>query len=253
MTGQGLKLGLFAGLLGASLLIIVGGCGGRRLISPQEEVKLGREAAVDFEKQYGGRDHDPRRNAMAQSIGSRIAQVAVKPPYPNYPYEFRVLNNKTVNANAFPGGLIYFWRGLFEYLKYDEQQLAWVAGHEVAHIARQHSVRRIERALGYELVIQLVLGNDTAGKIAGAVAGLTLQDYGRDQELEADRLGLHLSHQAGYDPTAALAVIAAFKQLQGKDPSQLELMFATHPGNTTREEHIKAILKQEGWRGKYYP
>lgn len=229
----------------------IGGCGdGGRLISRDEEVRMGREAAVDFERQNGGRDRDPRRASLTSTIGTRVGRVAVAGSYPDYPYEFRVLANNQINANAFPGGIIYMWNGLFNALNYDEDQLAWVAGHEAAHVARQHSVRRIERALGYELIIQLILGNDTAGKVAGAVAGLTLQDYGRDQELEADRVGLAFAHDAGYDPTAALAVIAAFKRTQGSDPSKFELLFATHPGNTTREDGIKAFLQKQGWKGK---
>jgi SOS-response transcriptional repressor LexA len=81
---------------------------------------------------------------------------------------------------------------------------------------------------------------------------LVLLDYGRDDEYEADRMGMLYSYQAGYDPTAALAVIEAFKRLQGKDPNRLELLFATHPGNTEREDAVKAFLRQQGWSGKYY-
>jgi len=82
---------------------------------------------------------------------------------------------------------------------------------------------------GYELLIQLVFGQDTGGQIAGLVAGLMLQDYGRDNELEADRLGLEFTKAAGYDPTASLAVLDKFAQIQGKDPNRLELLFMTHP------------------------
>lgn len=242
---------LLAALLAGTVLLT--GCGGGRLLSKDDEVKLGREAAADFERDNGGRDPDPRRQQLTRDLGSRIAAVASRAPYQDYPYDFRPLANKQVNANAFPGGIIYLWRGLFEELNYDPQQLAWVAGHEAAHVARQHATRRIERALGYELLIQLVLGKDSDQRIASAVAGLTLQEYGREQELEADRVGLDFAAAAGYDPTASLAVIAAFKRLQGKDPNQLELLFETHPGNTTRENAVKAYLQQKGWHGRYYP
>jgi predicted Zn-dependent protease len=234
------------------LLALVTGCGGPQLISTDDEIKMGREAAADFEKQNGGRDQDPRRAQLARTIGARIAPVASAPPHVNYPYEYRALANDQVNANAFPGGIIYLWRGLYKTLNYSEDQLAWVAGHEAAHVARQHSVRRIERSLGYELVIQLLLGKDSQRQIAGAIAGLTLQSYSRDQESEADRVGLDFAHGAGYDPTASLAVIGEFKKLQGKDPNQLELLFDSHPGNTTRENALKAYLKQKGWHGRYF-
>ncbi len=247
------RTGYLAGVLLLMIAVaLVGGCGGTQLVSTDEEIKMGREAAEEFERTNGGLDRDPRRVQLADRIGRRIGAVAAQPPYTAYPYEFRALANDQVNANAFPGGLIYLWRGLYEQVGYDEDQLAWVAGHEAAHVARQHSVRRIERALGYELIIQLALGEGTTSEIAGAVAGLTLQSYSRDQELEADRVGLEFTHAAGYDPTAALAVIEAFRKVSGKDPSQLELLFETHPGNTARDNAVKAHLQRKGWSGKYY-
>jgi predicted Zn-dependent protease len=228
------------------------GCGkGVRLISRDEEVRMGRQAAVAFEQQSGGRDRDAQRNVIMNTIGARVSAAATAGDYPDYPYEFRVLANNQVNANAFPGGVIYLWSGLFCVLNNSDDQLAWVAGHEAAHVARQHAVRRIERSLGYDLIIQLVLGKDTAGRVAQAVANLTLQDYGRDQELEADRVGAIFARQARYDPTAALAVIEAFKR-SGGDPNNVEILFATHPGNTTREDNLKAFFRQQGWSGQYF-
>lgn len=235
-----------------ALALVLGGCSGGRLIGKDEEVKMGREAGAEFEHTNGGLDSDARRVNLVSEIGRRVGTVAAQAPYVAYPYEFRVLANNQVNANAFPGGLIYLWRGLYDELGYDRDKLAWVAGHEAAHVARQHTVRRIERALGYELIIQLVLSNDSQRQIAGAVAELTLQSYSRDQEYEADRVGLEFSHAAGYDPTASIAVLEAFKKIQGKDPSQLELLFETHPGNTARENALKAHLQRKGWSGRYY-
>jgi predicted Zn-dependent protease len=238
--------------LAIALLLALAGCGGPQLISMDDEIRMGRQAGAEFEQTSGGLDRDPRRTQLATDIGGRISRVAARPPNADYPYEFRGLANDQVNANAFPGGLIYLWRGLYQQLSYDPDQLAWVASHEAAHVARQHSVRRIERSLGYELVIELLLGKDSQRQIAGAIAGLTLQGYSRDQEYEADRVGLEFAHDAGYDPTASLAVIGAFKKVQGKDPSQLELLFETHPGNADRENALKSHLQRKGWSGRYY-
>lgn len=239
----------------ALIVVIAGalaGCGkGTRLISRDEEIRMGRQAAAPFEAQNGGRDRDLRRNALAITIGARIGSAANAGDNPDYPYEFRVLANDEINANAFPGGIVYLWRGLYPVVRYDEEQLAWVAGHEAAHVSRQHAVRRIERALGYELVIQLLLGKDTAGRVAQAISNLTLQEYGRDQELEADRTGALFAKNAGYDPTASLAVLEAFKST-GREVSGLELLFASHPGNNTREDNLKAYFRQQGWSGRYY-
>ncbi len=236
-------------ILSALLVVALCGCrGGGHILSRNDEIKLGREAGDEFEREHG-RDTNQRRNAMLNSIGPRIARAASPP---DYPYDFRVLADDTVNAVAFPGGRIYFYRGLFEALDYDEDQLAWVAAHEAAHVARRHATRRIEKALGYELIAQLIFGRDTAGQVAGLVAGLMLQDYGRDNEFEADRIGLDYAHAAGYDATAALAVLAKFSEIQGRDPSNLELLFMTHPGNTARSDAVKAHLAKQRISGSHF-
>jgi beta-barrel assembly-enhancing protease len=232
-----------------ALVMAVCGCkGGQRLLSQSDEIQLGREAGDDFEREHG-RDHDARRTQLMSRIGSRIEPVC-EPP--DYPYDFRVMADDAVNAVAFPGGRIYLYRGLFEALAYDEAQLAWVAGHEATHVARRHATRRIEKQLGYELVIQLVFGKDSTGKIAGLAAGLVLQDYGRDNEFEADRLGVDYAQAAGYDPTAAVAVLDKFAELHGKDPNKFEILFMSHPGNTDRRDAVKAHIKAQGWSGRYY-
>lgn len=229
----------------------IGGCG-EQLISRDQEIQMGRDASAQFERQNGGRVTSGRAASMAATIGARIGRAASAGSYYDYPYEFRVLNNRQVNANAFPGGIIYLWTGLFEALNYNEDQLAWVAGHEAVHVAERHATDRIGRQLGYDLIIQLVLGRGDVARIAGAVSGLTLQAYGRDQELQSDRIGSDFTRQAGYDPTAALAVLETFKRIQGRDPSDLEIFFATHPGNTMREDRLKEYFRQQGWSGQYY-
>lgn len=244
-----MRRGAFVVALLVGFLVLVGGCkGGPRLLSQEDEIRLGREAGDDFERQYG-LDHDPQVVGLVREIGAKIAAVAVPP---NYPYDFRVLARKEVNANAFPGGRIYVWRGLVDVLERDRDQLAWVMGHEAAHVARRHVTRRLERELGYDLLIALVLGKRGAAKTAGLVADLVMLDYGRDQEYEADRYGLLYSYRAGYDPTAAIAVLRTFQKLQGREPSNLEIFFETHPGNNQRINAVKAHLKEQGWSGKYY-
>ena len=233
------------------VLMALGGCSsGNLLMSQDQEITVGQQAAAKFQNENGGLDRDAIRNALTRRIARRIIPVATANPYPVYPYQFHVLANNQVNANTFPGGIIYLWRGLFNLTGNDEEQIAWVAGHEAAHVARKHISARLERSVGSDLLIQLVLGKDDAGKIASLVAGLSLQAYGRDQELEADRVGAVFAHDAGYDPTAALAVLEKFRTL-GSDPNSLELIFADHPGSATREDDLKTFFRQKGWTGKY--
>ncbi|MBC7288041.1 MAG: M48 family metalloprotease [Armatimonadetes bacterium] len=232
----------------AFVLLLAAGCKDGHLLSREDEIKLGRQAGDDFERKYG-LDPDQSVRALVKNIGARISRAATPP---DYPYDYRALNCQEVNANAFPGGRIYVWRGLIDLLQRDEDQLAWVVAHETAHVARRHVTRRLERAIGYEALIAFIFRQENAARIAGVIADLVLRDYGRDQEYEADRWGLKYAHDAGYDPTAAVAVLQKFQQLQGREPSNVEILFETHPGNNARINAVKAYIREQGWRGSYY-
>ncbi len=240
------RFALFA--LTVAFAAAISGCKGPRLLSRDQEVQLGRQAGDEFERKWG-LDPDRRAQQFVKRIGQRIAAVA-KPP--DYPYDYRVLRRKEVNATAFPGGRIYVWRGLLDALKFDEDQVAWVIGHETAHVARRHATSRLERALGYDLLISFLLGKEAARQVAGIAADLMLRHYSRDQEFEADRYGMLYAYRAGYDPTAAVAVLRTFQRLQRDEPSDFELLFATHPGNQSRINACIAYLRKQGWSGRYF-
>ncbi len=244
MRSSRIALPLVLGICAA----IVSGCNEPQLLSRGDEVKLGRQAGDEFENQ-NGLDRDSADTDLVRAIGARIAPVA-RPP--DYPYDYRALASGKVNANAFPGGRIYVWKGLLKALSRNADQVAWVMSHETAHVARRHVASQIERQLGYQALISFVLKKQTAQQLAGLAGNLALLRFSRDQEAEADRYGLMYAHDAGYDPTAAVAVIKVFQKLQGSEPSKLELMFGTHPGNNDRLNAVEAFIKQKGWKGKYW-
>jgi predicted Zn-dependent protease len=157
-----------------------------------------------------------------------------------------------VNANAFPGGRIYVWKGLLKALNRDENEVAWVMSHETAHVARRHVTHELERQLGYGALIQLVFRQSNARQIANLVGNLVMLNYGRDREYEADQWGLTYAHDAGFDPTASVAVIKTFQKISGSEASKVEILFGTHPGNNDRLNAIVSTLRQRGWRGKYW-
>jgi len=226
------------------------GCDGTTfLISKDQEIQIGREAAADFDAQHRV-DRTSTRARQLQTILNRVANAASPP---DYPYSVTIVREDVNNAFALPGGPIYFYEGLLDTLNWDEDQIAWVMGHELTHIRQKHAIRRIERAVGAQVLIEVLLGGQsTAGQIAGVVGGLALQDYGRDNELMADRLGTRWTAGAGYDPSAALPVLAAFKRIQGSDPSDLEILFMSHPGNNDRENAVKAYMDEYDLHGQYY-
>jgi predicted Zn-dependent protease len=215
-----------------------------------DQISLGQQAGDQFERKYG-LSTDARLNRLVSGIGQRIAQVA-KPP--DYQYDYRVLNNDQVNASAFPGGRIYVWTGLTRALQENPDQLAFVIAHESAHVARGHTAQAIERQMGTDLVVQALLGGKDAAKYVSLVGDVVLQGYGRTAEYEADRIALWFAQGAGYDPTAAYAVIHEFQKLSGnKDPSKVELVFDSHPGNNSRLNALRAEIGRNGWQGRYTP
>ena len=244
-----LYLNLFIILALVGLFGALSGCKGKRLISRDEEIRIGRQAGDEFEARYG-LDRNSQVRAEINRIGADIARVA-QPP--NYPYEYPVLADSQTNAVAFPGGRIYIFRGMVEALEGKPDKIAWVLAHETTHVARQHTVRRLERQLGQQIAIELLLGEKRdVAKIAELISDLVVLDYGRDKEYEADRVGMFYAHEAGYDPTAAVAVLETFQEIQGRDPNDLAIMFATHPGNNDRINHAKRYLDNQDWTGRYY-
>jgi len=235
----------------AMLGALLAGCDGTTfLISHDQEIQIGQEAAAEFDREHNV-DRSSADARWLQGVGDRVA-AAASPP--DYPYSFTLVREDVNNAFALPGGPIYFYDGLIDSLGRDEDQVAWVIAHEITHIRQKHAVRRIERAIGAQVLIEVLLGGqNTAREIAGIVAGLGLQDYGRDNEIMADQLACRWSAGAGYDPTAGLAVLATFKEIQGEDPSDFEILFMSHPGNNTRENAVKDYLSEHNMSGRYYP
>ena len=236
-----------------ALVMILGvalsGCGGDTfLISRSQEIEIGQEAAADFERDNPV-DTTSERARWLAGIGARIAEAA-QPP--EYPYEFKLVRQNVNNAFALPGGPIYIYDGLINTLGADEDQVAWVCGHEAAHISEQHAIRRIERAVGAQLLLEWAIGGGTARDIGGIVAGLAIQNYSRDNEFEADRLGVRYAADAGYDPSAAIPVLQKFRELQGRDPSDFEILFHSHPGNTDREDAVKRYMDRHNLYGAHY-
>ena len=229
--------------------LVLAGCGGETyLISKSQEIDIGQQAAADYSRQHPVEQNTQRARWLA-NIGDRIA-AAAQPP--EYPYEFNLVDEDVNNAFAYPGGPIFLYDGLIQSLGADEDQVAWVCGHEATHVSHQHAIKRIESAMGAQLLIQWTLGGGTSGDIAGIVTSLALQKYSRENEYEADRVGARYAAEAGYDPTAAIPVLETFKRLQGSDPSDVEILFYSHPGNNDRINAMKRFLDSNNLYGQYY-
>ncbi|MBI5450261.1 MAG: M48 family metalloprotease [Gammaproteobacteria bacterium] len=229
------------------------------LMSEEEEIALGYKSHPEILSQYGGEYHDAALQQYVQQVGER---VAVRSHRSELHYRFTVLDSPEVNAFALPGGYVYITRGLMAYLN-SEAELAGVLGHEVGHVTARHSVRQIsgQRAAGIGYMIGAILvpelQSQAVSDLFTTLSGAISSGYGREHELEADRLGAEYLARSGYDPRAMIDVIGVLKhqeeferQLakeQQRTPHIYHGVFASHPENDQRlQQVIGAVATASG-------
>ncbi|MEN3002345.1 MAG: M48 family metallopeptidase [Armatimonadota bacterium] len=234
-TGRGRRL-LWMMLMGATLVLT--GCRGT-IWSKKDEVRIGKEVSLEVEKAYK-LDPNPAHQQRVQLIGQRLLTVARVEPYE---YTFKVLDSDEVNAFALPGGPVYVMRGLLEMVG-DDDELACVIGHELAHINRRHAAKQVTRGTWASVLI--VLG--TQGKvrdIAELTATLLQLKYSRNQEYEADRLGIEYAYRAGYDPNGMIRFFQKLQARQKEGDKGILANLRTHPLTETRiwraRQHIEKL------------
>lgn len=237
-------IGLISTMLlaaGGVFLLGADGCGSANPLSIDEntEIRIGQQAAAETEAQYG-LANNPTQTTRVQRIGRAIAAVSERP---NLPWTFKIINVADVNAFAFPGGPIYVTRGLIEQ-NLPDAELSGVLGHEIAHVNERHSVNAIERAMTYSLLSDLVLGKNAALRTATdlAVQYAIQLPHSRQDEYEADAVGIRLAYNAGYPANGMVAFLRRLQQLSG--PSRSPEWLSTHPLTTERVQRAEQITAQ---------
>jgi predicted Zn-dependent protease len=218
-------------------------------ITVDQEIALGLQAAPEMAEQFGGLDPDPNVQALVDNIGNHI--VSQSPAgSTEYEYDFHVLNDdQTINAFALPGGQIFITRGLMDQLN-AEGELGGVLGHEIGHVVARHSAEQIAKTqltqgLTGAVVIASYDPNNPASmrtaQVAMVVGQLVNMRFGREDELEADFLGVCFIDDAGYDPSDLIAVMQVLAQAsQGQAPPEF---FSTHPNPERRVERIQQAIQ----------
>jgi predicted Zn-dependent protease len=221
-------------------------------ITPEQEIRLGLQAAPEMAAQMGGEipSSDPRTQEV-QRIGQQIVSHTEAHRGP-WHFQFHLLADpKTINAFALPGGQIFITLGLLNQLE-TEAQLAGVLAHEIGHVIERHSAQQMAKGqLGQILVVATGIGasNDNysshaqqAAAIASLVNQVTQLHYSRKDELQADQWGLRLMSEAGYNPKAMLEVMQILEKSAptGHTPEMLQ----THPYPEHRIAQIKAYLEK---------
>ena len=242
---------LLAALLGAAGLMLAGCVGegdtglGLNLVSPQQVRELGLESWQQLRRETPPSDNRTYQAAL-HKVGTRLLSAAGENPNA---WEMVVFKGATANAFALPGNKIGVYEGLFRYAQ-DEAQLAAVVGHEIAHNQRNHAAERLNSTAATQLGAQMagaLLGAGGYGDPsliaavlgAGAQYGMILP-YARNQELEADRLGLMLMARAGYDPRESITLWQNMSASGSRTPEFL----STHPGPENRIAQLERYMPE---------
>lgn len=244
-------------LVGALLCLGLAGCATNPVTGDQNFVMFGEDTELEIGRtnhpkiiaQYG-RYEDEALQAYVQSVGEKLAANSHRD---DLIYRFTVLDSPVINAFALPGGYIYITRGLMAYLN-SEAELAAVLGHEIGHVTARHGVRQQSAAqaanLGYTLgaILFPELRGSASQNLFNLFGGALLSGYGREHELESDRLGAEYLARTGYEPRAMIDVIRVLKdqqifaaaeaKKQGSEYQGYHGLFASHPDNDTRLQQV---------------
>ncbi len=190
---------------------------------------------------------------LVADIGNEI--VATLGPQP-FDYEFEIVADRALNAFAAPGGKVFVHAGLIARVS-NEDELAGVLGHEVAHSHAHHMVRQQQKsaAAGYASLLGVLLSavHPAFGQVAlAAGAGVRLK-YQRDFEREADFLGVGHAAKAGYDPTAMLRFLRVLHGEQQLNPTYMPPYLFSHPLSAERMAYLEASLRKSEWQGEPGP
>ncbi|MDD5071058.1 MAG: M48 family metalloprotease [Candidatus Omnitrophica bacterium] len=213
------------------------------IYSTDREVSIGQNVAKQIAKKFEISEN-PFDIQRVSTLGAKIAQICDRKEISYYFYVIEKDPDKKsqVNAFALPGGYVYIFKELLDML--DDQELAFVLSHEVGHIVSRHSIKRLQAAMGYNLLIlastQAPSDNNFSAGVSFALSQL-MSAYSREDELNADRLAVNYLTALGYDGKSGISVI---KKLHDKDKRNIRPLsyFRTHPYTGDRIRGIKESL-----------
>ncbi|MBU1109941.1 MAG: M48 family metalloprotease [Candidatus Riflebacteria bacterium] len=239
-------------------------------VTPAEEMELGRSLAsqMHFGHSSGTKRKELKEieeyiNRLGQSLLGNISRKEIV-------YEFHLINRSMVNAFALPGGQIFVFRGLVDFVE-SEAELAAVLGHEITHVDARHCIEMFQAEMAAEKITGPILGNSKwLGGMGMRMASHIIQGgYRQYQEFEADARGLKFSVEAGYDPKAAEKFMARLgenfekteSQIKASDPvEELQIAvktaagsyFRSHPPTPERVKRLQALGSQQTGKQKFY-
>lgn len=218
-------------------------------MTPNQEIALGLQSKPEMENQYGGEASDSAGQEKVTEVGQDVVAKSVASKTP-YHFQFHLLSDaQTVNAFALPGGQVFITEGLYKRLQ-TRGELAGVLGHEVGHVVARHSAQHIAKeqltqGLSGAAVLATYDPNDPNSRNTAAITALVgsavNMKFGRNDELEADKLGVRFCSEAGYDPRDMIKVMHILDKLAG---SRTPEFFSTHPNPGHRIEQIQKEIDE---------
>jgi predicted Zn-dependent protease len=218
------------------------------VLGAEQEVAIGTQATPEFIRDYGGEVPSESIRRYVADLGHRLAAVSERP---GLPWEFHVLDSKDVNAFALPGGKVFITRQLLSLLD-NEAQLAGVLGHEIGHVTAQHAGQKMTQAL---LIQGAAIGFGVAGDYqdedwlrvlgVGTQIGGTvyLLKFSRDQEDQADKLGVRYMARLGYNPVGQLQVMQVLEREAATKPHPPQFL-STHPLPKDRIKKLDQLIRE---------
>jgi predicted Zn-dependent protease len=235
----------------AIVVLLASGCatnpatGQRQLIlmSEAQEIQAGREADAEIRQQMGVYK-DPALQQYVSGIGQRLAHAAHRP---NLPWTFTVVDESAVNAFALPGGFVYVTRGILPFLR-NEAELAAVMAHEVGHVDAKHSAQQYSNQTlaggGLALLGIFVPQTRPAQGLASLGLSVAFLKFSREDELQADQLGVGYASEAGWDPKAMPGLLGTLDRLDAASGTSRGVpnWALTHPPAADRVEKVQAAV-----------
>jgi len=221
---------------------------GFNLFSREQDIQVGREGVAQVEKEVPLLK-DPAVERYVSDLGRRLAGFA--PGNTDYPWTFKVVNSRDINAFALPGGFVYVNRGVLEGAE-DEAQLAGVMAHEIGHVTMRHGTHRASQIMLAQMPLAIlggVLGKSSSVTSQLAQLGIgfgvnsLLLKNSRGAESQADEVGTYTLYQAGYAPKA---MAQFFGIIEKKYPQQGLQFFSDHPNPENRIKKVDQLIAQLG-------
>jgi predicted Zn-dependent protease len=213
------------------------------LVSAAQEAQMGREGYAAAVAEFGQYE-DAALGAYVDSVGQKVARASDQP---GGPWKFTLIDDPVVNAFAMPGGYIFVTRGLIAHMQ-SEAQLAGVLGHEIGHVTARHSAKQITQqqlaGLGLGIASAISPTFRRYGGAAEQALGLLMLKYSRDDETQADELGVKYESNANYDPREIPGTYRTLQRIAARSGQSLPVYLSTHPDPGDRAVRTGALAQK---------